>query len=476
MFMDSIVSRNRDQRRHRRIRLPARVHLAIGVAAFEGIAAALVMFASLLLFPQALDVGAFHSLLIAGVAGVTYGALSLLPAQRLLTTPGRGRGSSGAEIAALCAFASALLVSSLVSYSPQTPFYPDWRHLLLTAAILVPMRAVLHTLLVRMMQAGRFQIERVALVGSAENIGRMQREAPVWRRGAQPAEIFMTKAGTEPGIAEIEAFVETCVARNCVSVLLVGQPDDLAQAERIVAACEQYALDVVFVPLQHDKVAALRLMDVLSYGPANSVRVFSKPLDDFDRLIKRLFDIAFAFAALALLLPVMLLAALAIKLTSPGPVFYRQERRGFNGEIFRILKFRSMSVMEDGRAMTPAQKRDPRITPVGAVLRRTSIDELPQLLNVLRGEMSLVGPRPHAVSHDAELAQRFAPYARRKRIKPGITGWAQVHGFRGDTSSQASVEARTLYDLYYVENWSVALDLWILVLTVFSPKVRRNAG
>jgi putative colanic acid biosynthesis UDP-glucose lipid carrier transferase len=457
--------------------MPTRVHLAVIMAVLEGSAAAAITYAGLLVFSDAgadrLGAAGF----IAIWAGATYGVLSLSPAQRLLATASSsGWLAAGSRVAILCAFAAAFLASSVTASLGWPSPSLDWRHLLLAAGVLIPLRAVLHATVARLMHLGRLQLERVALVGSAENIARMQREAPVWRRGAQPSAVFTTTAGEQYGSDEIAAFVETCVRRNCASVLLVGQPDDLVQAERIVAACEEFALDVVFVPLQEEQAAQLRLLEVLSYGPANSVRVFSKPLSEFDRLIKRALDLVLAVCALILLMPVMLIAALAIKLSSPGPIFYRQDRLGFNGETFSILKFRSMSVMEDGRAMTPAMRKDPRITPVGSVLRRTSIDELPQLINVLKGQMSLVGPRPHALSHDAELARRFAPYARRKRIKPGITGWAQVNGFRGDTSTQMSIESRTLHDLYYVENWSPALDIWILFLTVFSRKVRQNAG
>jgi polysaccharide biosynthesis protein PslA len=156
-------------------------------------------------------------------------------------------------------------------------------------------------------------------------------------------------------------------------------------------------------------------------------------------------------------------------------VIYKQARRGFNGDTFMILKFRSMHVTESGYQMKQALKDDPRITRVGRFIRATSIDELPQLVNVLIGQMSLVGPRPHAISHDEELSRQLAAYAARQRIKPGITGWAQVHGFRGETNSHAQVEGRVAHDIYYIDNWSLLLDIWTLILTVFSPATRRNA-
>ena len=156
-------------------------------------------------------------------------------------------------------------------------------------------------------------------------------------------------------------------------------------------------------------------------------------------------------------------------------MFYRQERRGFNGESFYIWKFRSMRVTESGRQMTQVRAGDSRITRVGRFIRAASIDELPQLINVVQGQMSLVGPRPHAIVHDDELGEQLASYAHRQRIKPGITGWAQVNGFRGETTTFAQIEGRTEHDLYYIENWSIFLDWWIIFLTVFSPKTRQNA-
>jgi lipopolysaccharide/colanic/teichoic acid biosynthesis glycosyltransferase len=158
--------------------------------------------------------------------------------------------------------------------------------------------------------------------------------------------------------------------------------------------------------------------------------------------------------------------AIAIKLDSRGPVLFWQTRRGFNGKPFRIAKFRSMSVLEDGDTIRQATRRDARVTRVGQWLRRTSIDEIPQLFNVLRGEMSLVGPRPHAVAHDDHFIKTVEDYAYRHHVKPGMTGWAQVHGHRGETRTQDAIERRVEHDRWYIANWSVWLDLAIMVRTV----------
>ena len=181
--------------------------------------------------------------------------------------------------------------------------------------------------------------------------------------------------------------------------------------------------------------------------------------------MKRALDVAVAGAALVISAPLLILTMLAIKLDTPGPVLFRQTRRGFNGRNFKILKLRTMSVLEDGETIAQATRRDPRVTRVGAWLRRTSIDELPQLWNVLRGEMSVVGPRPHAVAHDSIYDAVIDKYAFRHHVKPGLTGWAQVNGHRGETPRVAMMAARVEHDLWYVDNWSFLLDLRILLMT-----------
>ena len=172
-----------------------------------------------------------------------------------------------------------------------------------------------------------------------------------------------------------------------------------------------------------------------------------------------------AATALIALLPLLVIVAVAIKLNSPGPILFRQQRCGFNGRSFQIYKFRTMSVLEDGPSIVQAQLGDKRFTRLGAWLRRTSIDELPQMLNVLNGSMSLVGPRPHALAHDNEFDKVVRRYAFRRRVKPGLTGWAQVHGRRGPTPTRASIEERVELDLWYIDNWSFSLDLAILLWT-----------
>jgi Undecaprenyl-phosphate glucose phosphotransferase len=200
------------------------------------------------------------------------------------------------------------------------------------------------------------------------------------------------------------------------------------------------------------------------------------PLSHFNLGSKRAVDVILSTVALLLLSPLLLLVGVAIKLDSPGPILFRQSRKGFNGKDFKICKFRSMTVLEDGQTICQAATRaDRRITRVGRILRTSSIDELPQLFNVLRGEMSLVGPRPHAIAHDNEYTETIANYAFRHHVKPGITGWAQVHGFRGGTDKLDLMKKRVDLDIWYINNWSLWLDLWIILLTCFEVAGGRNA-
>ena len=186
-------------------------------------------------------------------------------------------------------------------------------------------------------------------------------------------------------------------------------------------------------------------------------------------------DIVIASVALVILLPVMVLTAIAIKLDGPGPVIFRQRRKGFNGKEFVMLKFRTMSVQEDGATVSQATRNDPRVTPVGRLLRSASIDELPQLVNVLSGDMSLIGPRPHALVHDDQFQKIVSDYAFRHHVKPGLTGWAQCNGSRGATPSVAEIALRIKLDLWYINNWSLLLDFQILVKTFFEVMRKRNA-
>lgn len=207
-------------------------------------------------------------------------------------------------------------------------------------------------------------------------------------------------------------------------------------------------------------------------GPLLTLEVKRAPLTPVERAIKRAMDIVGASIAVLLLSPLLVITAIAVKLDSSGPVIFRQRRNGFNTRQFVIFKFRTMTVQEDGEKITQARRGDRRVTRVGQLLRSSSIDELPQLFNVLIGDMSLVGPRPHAIAHDNEYKELIAQYAFRHHVKPGITGWAQVHGLRGETDLLELMAERIKMDLWYINHWSLGLDINILLRTCF--EVMRN--
>ncbi|MEQ1698071.1 MAG: undecaprenyl-phosphate glucose phosphotransferase [Hyphomicrobiaceae bacterium] len=214
-------------------------------------------------------------------------------------------------------------------------------------------------------------------------------------------------------------------------------------------------------------------------GKVPMLAVMDKPLSDWDRVIKNVEDRVIGLVLLTIAVPVMALVALAVRLDSPGPILFRQKRYGFNNELIEVYKFRSMYTGDlDAAACKLVTKNDSRVTPVGRFIRRTSLDELPQLFNVLRGEMSLVGPRPHATQAKAgrELYEDVVHgYFARHRVKPGVTGWAQVNGWRGETDTREKLERRIEHDIHYIDNWSVALDLYIIALTPFALISGKNA-
>ncbi|MGY4830266.1 undecaprenyl-phosphate glucose phosphotransferase [Sphaerotilaceae bacterium SBD11-9] len=205
------------------------------------------------------------------------------------------------------------------------------------------------------------------------------------------------------------------------------------------------------------------------------VSLLETPITGTNHLLKRGTDIVLATLILALIFPVLLLIALGVKLSSPGPVIFKQRRTGLDGKEIMVFKFRSMTTQDNGNVVQQATRNDPRITPFGAFIRKTSLDELPQLFNVLLGNMSLVGPRPHAVAHNEQYRKIVQAYMLRHKVRPGITGWAQVNGYRGETDTVDKMAARVHYDLEYLRNWSLALDLKIIARTVRVLLFDRNA-
>jgi putative colanic acid biosysnthesis UDP-glucose lipid carrier transferase len=241
----------------------------------------------------------------------------------------------------------------------------------------------------------------------------------------------------------------------------------LGSQPRIVALLEQVqgtTASLFFVPdVFGISIIQGRLQDV---NGVPVVGICETPFTGTNELVKRLSDIVLASIIILIISPLLLVVALGVKLTSPGPVIFKQRRNGLDGGEIVVYKFRSMTAQEDGWDVRQAKRDDPRITPFGRFIRRTSLDELPQFFNVLQGNMSIVGPRPHAVAHNEQYRQIIKAYMVRHKVRPGITGWAQVNGLRGETDTIEKMQARVEYDLEYLRNWSLRLDLQIIARTI----------
>ena len=263
-----------------------------------------------------------------------------------------------------------------------------------------------------------------------------------------------------------------------VDMLIISLPIN-AEARVLEMLKTLWVLPIDIRLAAHANKLRFRTRSYSYIGSVPMLDLLDRPITDWDSVAKRVFDVVFSLVALALLWPVMLGAAVAVKVTSPGPVIFRQKRHGFNNEEIEVYKFRSMFTDKcDPAARALVTKGDARVTPVGRFIRKTSIDELPQLFNVLRGDLSLVGPRPHAPHAQANnrlYVEVVDGYFARHRVKPGVTGWAQINGWRGETDTEEKIRQRTSFDLFYIENWSLLFDLKILFLTPFRLFSSENA-
>ncbi|WP_394172407.1 undecaprenyl-phosphate glucose phosphotransferase [Thalassotalea litorea] len=287
-------------------------------------------------------------------------------------------------------------------------------------------------------------------------------------------------------------YVDTTVANTHVPIL--------GGLEQVVSDARGNNIDRVYIALKmkHDKYiqqvvseladttcSVIFVPDVFSFELLNArmshingmpvISIYDTPMEGANRLVKRIQDIVISSIILLLISPVLLAISVAIKLSSPGPVFFKQHRYGIDGKPINVWKFRSMTAMDNGDKVVQATKNDVRITPLGAFLRRTSLDELPQFINVLQGGMSIVGPRPHAVAHNEEYRKLIDGYMLRHKVKPGITGWAQINGWRGETDTLEKMQKRIDYDHQYISNWSLSWDLKIIFMTIFKGFVNKNA-
>lgn len=375
--------------------------------------------------------------------------------------------------------AAALLVCALHrSYAPSSAWFSEWA--LFSGLGIIACRLLVSALsLRRAEQAG--SACSVAIVGSGAHCRQLLRKVETADDSLyQVAAIFDTGSeldsapGSAPAFRDREGFA-AFVRRYSVDELWLALP--LSEEKTILEFTELFRNDLLNIRFIPD-VSGLALFDgeMVNLDGTSAINLVGSPLSSDALAQKDVFDRLFAFLAVLAISPVLLAVALAIKLTSRGPVLFTQRRMGANGKVFRIYKFRSMRVHAPAPGVVKqATRNDPRITRVGAFLRKTSLDELPQFFNVLRGEMSVVGPRPHAIEHDTLYQNIVDGYIHRYRIKPGITGWAQVNGFRGETDRIEKMQGRVEHDLYYLSNWSFGLDMRIVMATIFKGLVHRNA-
>jgi Undecaprenyl-phosphate glucose phosphotransferase len=330
-------------------------------------------------------------------------------------------------------------------------------------------------------KTGRITSERVFLIGREQDVMSFVSRHQPWNIGFVIVDVAFLRSNDARRIndpaAALAADLATAAAR-CRQM----QPDAVfiampwSEQETIDACIDAFMNLPVAIHL-----APERIMDrfdnphIVRIGSLASLRLTRPALSRVEIAAKRIFDVVAASTILVLTLPLLALIALLIRLDSKGPVLFLQRRYGFNQQAFRIFKFRTMTTTDDGDVIRQATRNDIRITRIGHFLRRYNLDELPQLLNVIGGEMSLVGPRPHALAHDHEFQRKIALYARRHNVKPGITGWAQVNGLRGETDTDDKMARRISFDHWYIDNWSFWLDLGILLRTVFSSRSYKNA-
>jgi polysaccharide biosynthesis protein PslA len=368
------------------------------------------------------------------------------------------------------------------------PVIREWREwpflwLLLSAALLIASRCYLSPLLRGWIQSGRLA-RRVAVIGagdfSREFIARLRSEPNAYTIVG----IYDDRLSRIPAIqdgVEVRGRVCDLLARSReeqIDLIVIALP--LRAVDRISSILEEIGSAVADICLTTDFTGfRYHSSQISSVGSNPVVLIEERPLKDWRAAIKLTFDFTFGSVLLVVLSPWLALVALAIRIDSPGPVLFRQPRLGFNNRLFTCYKFRTMHHrMTDLLGDRQVTRGDPRVTRVGKWLRALSIDELPQLLNVMQGNMSLVGPRPHppnTKAADKLFADVVANYAFRHRVKPGITGWAQVNGWRGETATVDQIENRVACDLAYIENWSVWLDLRIMMLTISREILSRHA-
>jgi putative colanic acid biosynthesis UDP-glucose lipid carrier transferase len=339
---------------------------------------------------------------------------------------------------------------------------------------LVAHRTFWRTILENGLASGKLSGRTVVLISDNQPVSSLQEL--LLRHGFRVRRHFVVsedRSHPSPWDAVISEAIFCARHSNIGEIFIAAEPQNWTNLREMAERLRLLPLPVHLILV--GPTSELLKRPVSAIGGTPVIELQRAPLNTFELLIKRTLDILLAGTALIALILILALVAIAVKLETPGPIIFRQTRHGFNGKPFQILKFRTMNALEDGASVKQAHRFDKRVTRVGAWLRRTSIDELPQLINVLRGEMSIVGPRPHAAAHDNHFDEVIANYAFRQRMKPGITGNAQVNGSRGETPTVEAMQRRVEHDIWYIDNWSVGLDLAIMFRTMIEIVRGRNA-
>lgn len=347
------------------------------------------------------------------------------------------------------------------------------------AGSILALRFYTANFLKRRIREGGIFARRVAVIGATETAATFAEFA----KGSDEAVsiVGVYRIGDHPTPYE-KAFDLTGDLARLATLARKGEIDDIVIAKPELSNTEMEALlnRLSILPVSISICSNIHWLshtggELSRIGGAPTLSLYRRPLEGWGSVLKSLEDRIGGFILLLLVSPILAIIAAGIRIQGKGPILFSQQRHGFNHSVFNIYKFRTMTVAEDGDEVRQAVVDDPRITPFGKFLRRYSLDELPQLLNVVRGDMSLVGPRPHALAHNHQYAQSVENYSGRHKVKPGITGWAQVNGCRGETSENEKMAERVRYDLEYIDNWSLFFDLKILVLTIKAVLFPQNA-
>ncbi|RMQ99473.1 undecaprenyl-phosphate glucose phosphotransferase [Pseudomonas syringae group genomosp. 7] len=379
-------------------------------------------------------------------------------------------------------FITLLLLNSLLLNQTQLPDNAQMSWFALTLGVLCGYRLLIRLALHTLRRHG-FNTRRVAIVGTGQVGERLARSISLapWMGltllgfyDAHPQQMnLQTGKRRLPVLGDLDQLIEDARAGRIDKVYITLAFSAEPQLRELITGLSDTTASVYLIP-------DVFMFDLLharseSINGLASISIFDSPMDGAWSLVKRAEDIVLSCLILLLIALPLLAIAAAIKLTSEGPVLFRQRRYGLDGRSIMVWKFRSMNVQENADLVLQATRNDARVTPLGAFLRRTSLDELPQFFNVLHGDMSIVGPRPHAIAHNEQYRKQVSGYMLRHKVKPGITGWAQINGWRGETDTLDKMRMRVEFDLEYIEHWSIWLDLKIILLTLLKGFVNKNA-